>query len=200
MAAHVEPTRRTAGTRINERTEQLVASVMEATIDELSRSGYDGFRVEAVATAAGVNKTSVYRRWPTKLDLIAAAMRDRVTDLALPDTGTLRGDLLKLIAMLHDRYSGPFYRGMLQVMVGAHADADFMALVRELRNRNLRHYAQLIERAVTRGELPSDTDGELVIELILNPIGTRILKLQQPVTPQTASKIIEIVLRGAEAR
>ena len=65
--------------------------VLSAVLQELSRVGYRGLRIEDVALRAGVNKTTVYRRWPTKIELVRAALVcDSTCRIPHPDTGTLR--------------------------------------------------------------------------------------------------------------
>src|SRR5258706_10640063 len=88
----------TRGERVGGRSERVVADVLHAASAELARVGYDAFRIEDVATAAGVNKTTVYRRWPTKAELVEATLRV----IALrkgedPQTGTVEGDLFALL-------------------------------------------------------------------------------------------------------
>src|SRR5687768_3308656 len=88
-------TRRTKGV-LGGRSERVVQQVLVATVAELAESGYRAFRMDVVSAAAGVNKTTIYRRWPDKKQLVAAAvvwMRRFVHDVALPDTGSLEQDL-----------------------------------------------------------------------------------------------------------
>src|SRR6185312_6061898 len=88
-------TRRTRGV-LGGRSERVVQQVLVATVAELAESGYRAFRMYAVSAAAGVNKTTIYRRWPGKKQLVAAAvdwMRRFVHDVPLPDTGSLERDL-----------------------------------------------------------------------------------------------------------
>lgn len=72
----------------------LEAAILEATIDLLEESGYAALTVEAVAERAGAGKASIYRRWPTRVELAMAAARHHVRDqMTPPDTGSLAGDL-----------------------------------------------------------------------------------------------------------
>ncbi|MFO0669979.1 MAG: helix-turn-helix domain-containing protein [Polyangiaceae bacterium] len=80
------------------RSERVVREVMAAAVAELAASGYRAFRMDAVSAAAGVNKTTIYRRWPAKKELVAAVvewMRRVVHDVPLPDTGSLERDLVE---------------------------------------------------------------------------------------------------------
>src|SRR3954465_15703976 len=90
-------TRRTRGV-LGGRSERVVQQVLVATVGELAASGYGGFRMDVVSAVAGVNKTTIYRRWAGKALLVAAAvtwMRRLVHDVPLPNTGSLERDLVE---------------------------------------------------------------------------------------------------------
>src|SRR5262245_3758958 len=92
----VASSRRTQGI-LGGRSEQVVRRALDAAVVELARSGYAGFRMDAVASRAGVNKTTIYRRWPSRAALITALvsrMRTPLRESPLPDTGELESDLL----------------------------------------------------------------------------------------------------------
>src|SRR5688572_10035487 len=89
--------RRTQGV-LGGRSEQVVRRVLDAGIIELARSGYAGFRMERVAAQAAVNKTTIYRRWPSRAALVTALverMRRPLRESPLPDTGDLETDLIE---------------------------------------------------------------------------------------------------------
>ena len=71
--------------------------LLAVTLGLLQQEGYDGLTVDAVAAAARASKATVYRRWPTKAELVLAAFIEGVRQVAVaPETGTLRGDLLQM--------------------------------------------------------------------------------------------------------
>src|ERR1700752_4435539 len=73
------------------------AEFLEVTLRLLQEHGYDGLTVDAVAVTARASKATVYRRWPSKAELVLAAFIEGVRQVAVqPDTGTLRGDLIQL--------------------------------------------------------------------------------------------------------
>lgn len=73
------------------------AELLAVTLRLLQEQGYDGLTVDAVAATARASKATVYRRWPTKAELVLAAFSEGVRQVAVaPETGTLRGDLLRL--------------------------------------------------------------------------------------------------------
>src|SRR5262249_54264066 len=88
-------TRRTRGV-LGGRSERVVQQGLVATLAQPAEAGYRAFRMDVVSAAAGVNKTTIYRRWPGKAQLLGAAvewMRRFVHDVPLPDTGSLERDL-----------------------------------------------------------------------------------------------------------
>src|SRR4051812_35901624 len=95
----LRPTRRTENVRVQGRSARVVEAILQAVGEELGRVGYADLRIEDVATLSGVNKTTIYRRWPQKSELVTAAV-ERLTPVPeVYDTGSLRSDLL---ALLHD--------------------------------------------------------------------------------------------------
>ena len=76
---------------------QREAELLAVTLRLLQEHGYDGLTVDAVASAARASKATVYRRWPSKAELVLAAFNEGVRQVAVPpNTGTLRGDLLQV--------------------------------------------------------------------------------------------------------
>src|SRR3979411_1879918 len=93
--------RRTRGVQRGPRSHQVVERVSEATMGELARVGFPGLTIDGVAKAANVNRTTIYRRWPSKGALLLAVLEpglERLHDD--PDTGSLGGDLLALMLMI----------------------------------------------------------------------------------------------------
>src|SRR6187455_1103921 len=90
--------RKLARPRTGGRSARVVSEVLSATLEAFAEQGYAGLSVEAVALRAGVNKTTIYRRWPTKADLVGAALVSlRDDDPEPPNTGSLRDDLLQVL-------------------------------------------------------------------------------------------------------
>src|SRR5918996_5195266 len=72
-------------------------AILDAVLDLLVEVGYAGLTIEGVAEKAGVAKTTVYRRWPSKASLVVALGQDVATQVRVPDTGTVRGDASALL-------------------------------------------------------------------------------------------------------
>lgn len=190
-------TRRTEGVYTEGRSARVVDAVFRATAQELSRCGYALLRVEDVATRSGVNKTTIYRRWPSKAELVAATLAEPGVLPDPPDTGTLRGDLLETVHRMTALASSPLGRGFLRVIQAERGDPEVDRIARTLRKRNRGVRRMLIERGIARGELPQGTDPDLVGELVFAPIMSRVITFQETLEEGFAEQIIDFVLRGA---
>src|ERR1700719_5368192 len=96
-----DSTRRTRGVQRGPRSQQVVEKVREATMAELARVGLPGLTIEGVAKAANVNRTTIYRRWPSKSALLLAVLEPGLARFDHdPDTGSVGGDLLGLMLMI----------------------------------------------------------------------------------------------------
>src|SRR4051812_28120293 len=104
--------------RTGGRSARVVSEVLSATLEVFSEHGYAGLSVEAVALRAGVNKTTIYRRWPTKVDLLGAALFSlRDEDPEPPDTGSLREDLVGVLRQLVTRIETPRHRAIMHAFL-----------------------------------------------------------------------------------
>src|ERR1700742_5297731 len=139
------------------------AEILAVTLRLLQEHGYDGLTVDAVANAAHASKATVYRRWPSKAELVLAAFIEGVRQIAVaPNTGTLRGDLLQLgeACGAHGREHASTIRAVM-VEVSRHP-----ALNDALQDQFLKQRKALIQhvlqQAVDRGEISQDvtTDDE----------------------------------------
>ena len=183
------------------RGEPVVKAVLEATLDELAVGGFAGLSVEKVAERARVNKTTVYRRYPTKGDLVAAAMfHHKQASLTLPDTGTLRGDLT---AMLMDgaRYMSEA-RGkcIFRMLLCERQNPDLSSAMERLKKDGERSPRLVLQRAIARGELDPETDLELMMHTLFGPIIHRVFLENDVFTSDEAERLVDIVLHGVLRR
>src|SRR3981081_750480 len=96
-------TRRTSGAQRGPRSQQVGEKGREATMAELARVGFPGLTIEGVARAANVNRTTIYRRWPSKGALLLAVLEPGLERFDHdPDTGSLGGDLLAVMIVTRD--------------------------------------------------------------------------------------------------
>ena len=180
--------------------------ILEAALDVLAETGYDGMTIDMVAARAKAGKATLYRRWPSKSDLVldaVACMKPSNLDLASPpDTGTLRGDLVAMVKTPTIRES----ERKLNVMAGIVsmiardpelADAARAALVepRAAANRIV------FQRAVDRGEIAADVDIDTLCMIGPAMVAYRVLLLRRPVDREfLIGNIDRIVLPAAGLR
>ncbi|MBL8916529.1 MAG: TetR/AcrR family transcriptional regulator C-terminal ligand-binding domain-containing protein [Archangium sp.] len=149
----------------------MVQRVLEATINELAVSGYRAFRMDAVSFDAVVNKTTIYRRWPTRASLVVAAMlwmRRFVHDIPLPDTGSVVDDLVQALlrkVSFKDRVEGQAWAKLL----AEKHDPDVQVIISDSVRERSAEWDEMITRAIKRRELPKGTDPRLVFGM-LGPI------------------------------
>jgi AcrR family transcriptional regulator len=180
--------------------------ILEAALDVLAETGYDGMTIDMVATRAKAGKATLYRRWSSKADLVLDAvvcMKSRDIDLdALPDTGTLRGDLIAMIKTPSIRES----ERKLKVMAGI---ASMIARSPELavaaQNALVEPRASVnrifFRRAIERGEIPADADVEQLCMISPAMVAYRVLMLGKPVDREfLVSTIDKIILPAAGLR
>ncbi|TDB75203.1 TetR/AcrR family transcriptional regulator [Micromonospora sp. KC723] len=175
------------------------AAIHAAVLDLLAAEGYAGLTIEGVARRSGVNKTTVYRWWPSKPALVAATFRHAVArELPVPDTGTLRGDLVALVrskaAFLGE---GP---GRLAADVLAHtgADPELARLAGEVLGQHSTHVAEVTGRARARGELAGAVDDLLLADLLLGPVWLRAVVTHRPLSAEDAEALVDAVLPGLD--
>jgi AcrR family transcriptional regulator len=133
-------------------------AVLRAAADVLVESGYTGFTVDRVAARAGVGRATVYRRWPTKLDLVVALLRDLRDSFVLPDAGSLEADVRALFEGVADSATAG-ERVMAALASETFNDGElFQMLGDEFIAPRRAQLSVLFGRAAERGELREDVD------------------------------------------
>ena len=143
-------------------------AVLEAAVDLLAEVGYARLTMERVAARAGVGKASVYLRWPNKVALVAAAIQHRSSIVPdVPDTGSLREDMRTFLrALLRTRSAAA--RALSAVSGEIESNPELRdAWRRSLAGTLTGCLRAIVEHAVERGELPADSDVELLALLPL---------------------------------
>jgi AcrR family transcriptional regulator len=153
-------------------------AILAATVDLFADLGFDGVSIEAVAERAGVAKSTVYRRYPTKIDLVIASWHHCCPEDERPvDTGGGDGDLLaaahRLRAVFTESRVG---RAMPSALAAASRFPEFAEAHRAFVADRRAPVFAAVERGVARGELGPDTDPELLIDLVTGPIFYRAFK------------------------
>jgi AcrR family transcriptional regulator len=137
------------------RGEALNEAIFQAVLDELAEVGYARLTMERVAERARAGKASIYRRWPSRVELVMDAVYHVLPDpSSAPDTGTLRGDVLVVLRETGRLLSGPAGEALRGLLSEALADETRAAVFRR-RSHGLgrRMMQEVARRAVERGEI-----------------------------------------------
>jgi len=175
---------------------------LEATARLLDERGLAALTIEDVALRAGVGKATIYRRWATKGMLAFDAFEaDFLGRQPIPDTGTLRGDLLAAlrfwIRTVKDTVTGRTLVGLIAEIQRDPALADawkarFVAPVRA-------QHRVLLKRGVDRGEIPPNTDPEIALDLLFGAAYHRLLQSHLPLTDRFAKAVVDAIVSGLQA-
>src|SRR3954471_7655385 len=171
--------------------------ILQETMAMLADVGYAHLRLDALAARAGVAKTTILRRWPSKAAVAAAAVQRLALQTAeVPESSNLRADLQALLSNAVAAFaSGPgrFVPALIRE-TGHHAEiADLLATVIHTRRAA---YRRVLNRAIARHDLHPDVDQEVIIDLLVGPLWTRLLITRLPVTQALVEEIVEAVLRA----
>ncbi|MBL8742456.1 MAG: TetR/AcrR family transcriptional regulator [Myxococcales bacterium] len=180
------------------RGEPVVAKVLEATVEEIAFSGYAALTLERVAARAGVNRTTIFRRWPTKKDLVLATMKRMTEQVRFDwDYGSLRADLAELIAVATRTVFAPGMVGMHKMMVEAREDQELGELARCIRDEKHDAAFALLTRAEKRGEFRKDLDKELFLESLMGMLFAKIVFRHETITPEFTRQLLDYVMKVA---
>ena len=189
------------GQRGRPRSQEADRAILAATLELLASKGLAAMSIEEVAARAGVGKATIYRRWPSKgllaLDAFVAAFREQQ---ALPDTGTLRGDL---VAALRAWVRAVTTTSMGPMLTGLIAEAQHDRELREAwRDRVLEplrsQHRIMLDRAIARGEIPASVDREVVLDLFFGAAQHRLLLGHLPLTDDFIREVVDVILDGVQ--
>jgi AcrR family transcriptional regulator len=167
----------------------LEDAILEAAWDELAEVGYSGLTMENVAARAHTGKQVLYRRWHNRTALVLAAMRHRTGSITdqVPDTGTLRGDVLAVLRHMADRFHdiGP---NVIHGLLAEAPDLDpqpFTIMSGVM--------TAIVKRAADRGEIPSADLNSRVVTLPADLLRHEILLTRAAIPDSTLTEILDEV-------
>lgn len=171
------------------------AELLGVVLDVLRETGYDRLTIDAVAARAKAGKHTVYRRWPSKAELVVAAFVNAVSDRpALPDTGELRGDLLALMESLVGELArlGDVVAGLVGELPH---NADLARAMRQNYIASRRRLTlEVFERAWARGELSRSADTDLLWQVGPAVLFFRALVSGEPVDHELARRLVDHIV------
>lgn len=152
------------------------AAILRAALELAIEGGLAGMTIEAVAARAGVGKTTIYRRWSSKHELMAAAVRFIAHDLKTPDTGSLRDDYLALAGAALASLAPGALKLMPRLMLEAADDPELFAVCREvLIDPRRAALGAIVARGIQRGEVRADVDIDVAVDVLIAPMIYRAL-------------------------
>lgn len=130
--------------------------LLAVTLELLQEHGYDRLTVDGVAAAGRASKATLYRRWPTKAELVLAAFAEGTRQVAVaPETGSLRGDLLRLGETIA-AHAATHASTIRAVLVEASRDEKLNAIMQTFLEQRKELMEQVLSDAVARGEMTRD--------------------------------------------
>jgi AcrR family transcriptional regulator len=201
-----EPKNGTNGTRPPGRPRSEVSrqAILRSTLKLLKQQGgFPELSIEAIAADANVGKTTVYRWWPTKAALVADAFSASAEEeLQFPNTGSVLGDMSLQMRRLIRIFRSERGKVVAALLAGGQSDPELIEAFRDrfLWPRRKQAYATL-QRGIDRGELPSDSDLNLLLDCLYGPIYMRFLirhdKLEETYADQICGLVLESLKRRA---
>jgi AcrR family transcriptional regulator len=175
---------------------RVTDAIIDAALAELADNGFRGMAIDAVARRAGVGKSALYRRWRSKVEMTADALRAlSVTAEPVPDTGSLNGDVRALLNEVRDWLSEPRIRHIYpDLLAEAQRNPVLAEALMDYVGEPRRQRAQtVLDRAAGRGELSVPADNDLVLDALGALVFWRLIALQRRVTRVYLDRVAEVI-------
>jgi AcrR family transcriptional regulator len=186
------------------RSARVDAAILDATLELLAEHGLEGLSIEAAAARAGVGKATIYRRWPSRDAMVAAAFRSVNASVRLPDTGDVRTDLVALLAefqrvTLRSVPAAMMPRLMAAVLTRPELLRLFLANALAPRRAAV---LDVLERARARGQLRPEADLDLAFGMIVGTVfQTALIGPTDAIgAPDLPARLVDALLDGIAAR
>lgn len=184
------------------RSERAEQAILDAALDALAECGVDCVTCEDVAARAGVGKATLYRRWSGKEDLLIAAFASLKSPFPEPEGESVRADLIAMLAVMAADADDPRYAQQFALLHGEgqrypRLVARYKEQVVEPRRELMR---EVLRRGVESGELRADTDVEIAMLTLTGAVLARERHDTTPAEPDFATRVVDEILRGIDAR
>lgn len=179
------------------RDRRLDEAILAAALEVFLEHGYLGASLSEIARRAGVGTPAIYRRWPTKTALAIDVTRHWSTEDPIPDTGSIRDDLVEFLRFRIRTYDTPFFHQvMLPVLLEGAADPEIKDTIRERFIDYRRPMLARIRRSIDSGELREDTDANRLVDVLMGTVSMPLLFSQSLPPESDAEQIVDHVLSG----
>lgn len=175
--------------------------IVEAAVAEFAAKSFGGFSLEGVAHRAAVDVRTLKEMWASSPELLGAALRDfGQRHLPLPDTGSLRGDLLAYAGSFAAMLSSPIGRRLLDAVLIRSKDwelSDARPRFLEIRYNRI---SAILQRAIERGECNPDVEPVRIVDVIGLGVSLPIILYDRPITDADCTFIVDLVVDGVRPR
>jgi AcrR family transcriptional regulator len=178
--------------KIRRRGEVLEAAIFKVVFQELAETGYVNFSIERVAGRVGTSKPVIYRRWSTRARLVYAALRASRLDFTseVPDTGTVRGDLIVILQSVSNMVDDLKPEVMFGLIAELLHERD-TSLFAEVLERNAKTMTEILTRGIGRGEIAEDKLTPRIAALPFDLVRYQLMVKRQPLSAQDIEEIID---------
>lgn len=171
--------------------------MLTAAVELLGEVGYGALTIEAVAARAGVGKSTIYRHWDGKLDLVEDAVRLLRSELAVPVGGPVRDRVVALLRQVATTLADSTWSRCLPAIIdAAERDPEVLAIHRRFSCERREVMVGLLAEGVATGEVRAGTDLALLAEALVGPIVVRRLLFHEPFEPEAVPRLVDQLLPG----
>ncbi len=185
------------------RSTEVDQAILQATLDLLADVGYSGLSIEAIACRAGVGKSTIYRRYNSKEELIAEAIEHSRPELQVPNTGNLWDDLDEMHKQAAATDLSPLGRQTIAMIISLASTSPQFAEIYYKKYLLPRWKAAsvIFDRAKARGELAQDVDAHLICDLMTGLLFKMIIfNLESEALEDYMCRALEFLLKGVTSR
>jgi TetR/AcrR family transcriptional regulator of autoinduction and epiphytic fitness len=184
---------------VDPRVERSRRVILSAALDVLAEVGYGGLTIEAVAARAGVGKSTVYRHWSGKLDLVDDAICT-LKSAIFPTAGSVRERVTAFLGQVAAAMANSTWSRCLPAIIeAAERDPETMNIHRRLAGERRQLLIDLLAEGVATGAVPAGTDLGLLADCLVGPIILRRLLLHEPVDDATVRQLVDQILGPASS-
>jgi AcrR family transcriptional regulator len=190
--------RKIAAAEPDGRVQRSKKAVLAAAHQLLTEAGLGGVTVDEVSKRSGVAKTTIYRHWPSRSELLLEACSQMGTRPQAPDTGSFRGDLEMLVKFLaHQLRTAAWVTAAPSIVDAAERDDDLAKIQAEIHCQMRSPFQTVVERAQQRGELSRDVDPSHVVAAIFGPMYYRRWFSREPLNEAFMKSVVERIAGGS---
>lgn len=176
------------------RDPEVEKRLKRATLETLAEHGFSGLTLEKICERAGAPRATFYRRWATPIEAVAEAFNEAFLFETLPDSGDVVADLVALGLAMLELYNDPVMGPCMSFLIAeGRVRPELVTNHRDEFPRRRAHNRAVVERAMARGEIPADTDPDLIIDTI-SGLAMNNYATGRPVTAETLEFVVRRLL------